>query len=91
MERSSGLPSGATELSHCTLAAPNNGPAMENARFWYLWPRYLATQLVISQCASEGDFKDQVDFALGHLNQIFSIWNLRINANYIARFDNCGQ
>jgi hypothetical protein len=39
-------------------------------------------------CASEGDFKDEVDFALGHLNQIFSFRKLRIYTYCIARLNN---
>ena len=40
--------------------------------------------------SSKGSFQDKVDFALGHLNQIFPIRKSRIT-NYIARFNNGAQ
>jgi hypothetical protein len=38
--------------------------------------------------ALEGDFQNKVDFAFGHLDQIFPIRKSVINTNYIARFNN---
>ncbi len=39
-------------------------------------------------CASEDDFQNQVDFALGHLDQMLPIWKSWINTTYIGRFNN---
>jgi len=41
--------------------------------------------------ASEGDFQNKVDFAFGHLDQIFPIRKSWLNSNYITRFNNVVQ
>src|ERR1044071_2930687 len=41
--------------------------------------------------ASEGDFQNKIDFAFGHLDQIFPTRKSRINTDYIVRFNSGAQ